>query len=311
MIVWIIIGIALIVLISYIYYPNEKKTYNLPSCHLLNNANIYGLTVDKARAKHALSMYGAPVPQSIYLRYGEIYSMPSNELKQTIERLMRSNNLEYPVVMKPTHGECGKGIVTSIMNINNLMESVEKYIASKTDQSDLLIERQYDGQVYRITYINKKLVGIIERNHPIVTGDGIHTIGRLVELMNKRVNPDHHIVINNYFIGNRGYALKSVLEKGKILAVTNKLDFTGCRQKNIPIETIHPMNKRMFDRLFDMLDIDCVGVDYISTDITKPYYETDGVILELNSRPDRIIHNRIDPLFKDRYMAEFARLSNK
>ena len=178
----------------------------------------------------------------------------------------------------------------------------------RTPTSDLLIERQHDGKVYRVLYVNKKLVGIIERDHPIVTGDGIHTIGRLVERMNKHIKTDNHIVINNYFIGNRGYTPESVLEKGKILAVTNKLDFTGCRQKNIPIDTIHSENKRMFDILFDMLDIDCVGVDYISTDITKPYYEADGVILELNSRPDRIIHMMIDPLFNDRYMAEFKSL---
>jgi len=228
-----------------------------------------------------------------------------------IERLMRIDGLKYPVVMKPTKGECGGGIVTSIMNIDSLMKSINHYVASTKYTSDLLIERQHDGKVYRVMYINKKIVGIIERDHPIVTGDGIHTIEQLVELMNQYKKINERIVISDYFIGTRGYTPDSVVEEGKILAVTNKLNFTGCRQKNIPIDTIHPMNKQMFEHLFNMLDIDCVGVDYISTDITKPYYEADGVILELNSRPDRIIHNRIDPLFKDRYMAEFVRLSIK
>lgn len=307
MIVWLIISIVLIALTIYAFYPFKKK-YNLPSCHILNNQNIYGITFDKDRTKKILSMHNIPVPKSIYLKYEEIHRMSVAELKQTIDRLMRSNKLEYPVVMKPTRGECGKGIVTSIMDIDQLITSIQRYIDSKTYTSDLLIERQHDGKVYRVTYINKKLVGIIERDRPIVTGDGIHTIDQLVRLMNVDVEDDHHIVINDYLIGNHGYTRKSILEKGKILPVTNKLDFTGCRQRNIPIDTMHPANKRMFDHMFDSLDINCVGVDYLSTDITKPYYAADGVVLELNSKPDRIIHNKIDPLFKDRYMTEFKTL---
>lgn len=284
---------------------DTSKNYNLPSCHILNNKNTINLTYNKEITKQKLSLYGIPVAKSIYLKYDDISNIPTLKLKNHIIQMMVDNKLSYPVVMKPAKGECGKGIVTSINNIEQLMKSIMRYINIEKYKMDLLIEQQHNGKVYRILYVNKKLIGIIERDYPIVIGDDIHTISQLVAKLNKNYAYGDRITINSYFIKTQGYNLHSVLEKGKVCAVTNKLDFTGGRQKNIPIEQIHPENKKMFDYLFNKLNINCVGVDYISTDITKPYYETDGIILELNSRPDRIIHNKIDPVFKNRYMKEY------
>jgi len=305
---YIVITIILCIIALCIYIPIPKKRHNLPSCHLMNNHQIRDLTLNKEIAKRKLSSVGAPVARSIYLKYIDINRMTRTVLRQHIEQMMKDNQLNFPVVMKPTEGECGIGIQTSILWIDQLMESIYEYKTNGRYKMDLLIERQHDGKVYRILYVNKKLVGIIERDTPIVEGDGIHTIKQLVGKLNENIVPELRTVINNYFIGIRGYTPQSVLEKGKILSVTNKLDFTGCRQKNIPVDQIHPVNKKMFDELFNKLDINCVGVDYISTDITKPYYETDGIVLELNSRPDRIIHLKIDPLFEYSYMKELKEL---
>ena len=46
----------------------------------------------------------------------------------------------------------------------------------------------------------------------------------------------------------------------------------------------------MFIKAHKLIGLECSGIDYMSYDITKPYYENDGHIIEINDMVDTKIH---------------------
>ena len=58
---------------------------------------------------------------------------------------------------------------------------------------------------------------------------------------------------------------------------------------NIPLVNVHPENIEMFKKVNQVLDVKLSGIDFITTNISVPYY-LEGVIIEVNERPDLQIH---------------------
>jgi D-alanine-D-alanine ligase-like ATP-grasp enzyme len=50
----------------------------------------------------------------------------------------------------------------------------------------------------------------------------------------------------------------------------------------------------MFLKAHRLLGLECSGIDYMSPDITLPYYKNKGHIIEINSNPDTEIHMKAE-----------------
>ena len=107
------------------------------------------------------------------------------------------------------------------------------------------------------------------------------------------------------FIKEQGYTKNSVLEKDKKIFITNTINFhNGANPVRVDIKTIPEENIDIFLLAHKLVGLECSGIDYMSADISVPYYENDGHIIEINDMVDTKIHVDADNGAKPNFLFE-------
>src|SRR5699024_5231249 len=172
------------------------------------------ITGNKEEAKKYFEEYGVPTPE------GRRFTKHIEDKKI----LNYAKNLGYPVVLKPTNGYRGIGVVVNIVNEKELQESL-KYVREELGYLDVLIERYIQGEEYRVFVIDDKVISVLWRIPANIIGDGEHSIQQLIRMKNKsrKANPRLAICLIKidrevkYYIEKEGFTLNSVLPKGQQL----------------------------------------------------------------------------------------------
>lgn len=254
---------------------------------LTSFTNVLGVELagDKERTKTVLESMGAPVPAGKL-----IYSF--DELEPTIERLGG-----YPIVIKPLDGNHGRGIST---NICSWSEAEVAYDRAKKISKGVIVEHFYAGNDHRILVVNHQVAAVAERVPARVTGNGHDTIADLVAQENQDVRRGngHDNVLTQIkldastdeMLSRQGLTLDTVLDAGQIayLRATANLSMGGTAIDRT--DDIHPETVWLAERVSRIIDLDIAGIDVITTDITKPLREADGVIVEVNAAPGLRMH---------------------
>ncbi|GAB3789606.1 acylphosphatase [Virgibacillus kimchii] len=178
---------------------------------------------DKERTKQTLIKAGVPVPE------GKQFS--EDETDESI--IEYASSMGYPVVLKPTDGSFGRGVVSNITSEGELGFSLE-YVREQLKYRDVIVEQYIPGNEYRIYVVDDKVVGAINRIPPNVTGDGINSIKALIELKNEERSLNPRLVscpinLNQEtidFIGRRGYTADSVPDKGEQVFLSDKTNIS-------------------------------------------------------------------------------------
>jgi len=254
---------------------------------LTSMTNVLGveLASDKERTKAILESMGAPVPAGHL-----IYTI--DELEVAIDRLGG-----YPIVVKPLGGNHGRGITTEI---RSWREAEAAYDRAKAVSSGVIVEHFYTGRDHRILVVNHQVVAVAERVPARVIGNGHDTIAELVEQENQdpRRGNGHDNVLTQIkldaaadeLLERQGCTLDTVLAVGQVayLRATANLSTGGTAIDRT--DDIHPETVWLAERVSRIIDLDIAGIDVITTDITKPLREADGVILEVNAAPGLRMH---------------------
>ena len=194
--------------------------------------------------------------------------------------------LNYPLVVKPTNGTYGSYVKTNINNDNELKDHIRLLLRKRKD--DIIIEKYHIGKEYRILVIKNEIVDVVQRDKPNIIGDGKSNLKKLIE----EHKYNHHKIhnINLELIKSQKYSLDSIIPKNEIVYVSSVNNYhNGASIKQISLDNIHPINMVLFSRINNMMEMNINGIDFISSDLSKPYYE-DGVIIECNGGPDLEIH---------------------
>ncbi|NEZ59462.1 cyanophycin synthetase [Adonisia turfae] len=254
---------------------------------LTSSSNVLGveLACDKERTKSILESMGAPVPAGQLVYHFD-------ELEKTIERLGG-----YPIVIKPLDGNHGRGITT---DIGSWEEAEEAYDRAKEISRGVIVEHFYAGRDHRILVVNHQVVAVAERVPAHVVGNGHDTIAELVEQENqdeRRGNGHDNVltqikldVSTDEMLNRQGFTLDTVLEPEQVayLRATANLSTGGTAIDRT--DEIHPETVWLAERVSRIIDLDIAGIDVITTDITKPLCEADGVIVEVNAAPGLRMH---------------------
>ncbi|MGF1523066.1 MAG: cyanophycin synthetase [Leptolyngbyaceae cyanobacterium] len=254
---------------------------------LTSSSNVLGveLACDKERTKAILENMGAPVPLGHL-----IYAF--DELETAIERVGG-----YPIVIKPLDGNHGRGIT---IDIRSWEQAEQAYDRAKEVSSGLIVERFYAGRDHRILVVNHQVIAVAERVPAHVVGNGRDTIAELVERENQdaRRGNGHDNVLTQIelnastdeMLSRQGLTLDTVLESGEVgyLRATANLSTGGTAIDRT--DDIHPDTVWLAERVSRIIDLDIAGIDVITTDITKPLSEADGVIVEVNAAPGLRMH---------------------
>lgn len=256
---------------------------------LSSHSGILGveLACDKEGTKTILGDAGIPVPKGTTIQYFD-------DLEDAIRDVGG-----YPVVIKPLDGNHGRGIT---INVRDWDEAIAAYdlAAEESKSRSIIVERFYEGSDHRVLVINGKLVAVAERVPAHVVGDGKSTINELIEKTNQDPNRGHghdniltKIVVNKTAIdvlARQKLTLESVLADKEVayLRATANLSTGGIAIDRT--DDIHPENIWLMERVAKVICLDIAGIDVVTSDISQPLRQTDGVIVEVNAAPGFRMH---------------------
>ncbi len=254
---------------------------------LTSHSSVLGVEVacHKQQTKTLLKSMGVPVPLGIV-----VYAF--RDLEKAIDQLGG-----YPIVIKPLDGNHGRGIT---INIQSWKQTKIAYDCARDISNGVIVEHFYQGRDHRILVVNHKVVAVAERVPAHVVGDGHSTIAQLVEQENQddRRGEGHDNVLTHIELDNatdetlrsQGHTLNTILPPAQIcyLRATANLSTGGIAIDRT--DEIHPETVWLAERVSRIIDLDVAGIDVITTDITKPLTEADGVIVEVNAAPGLRMH---------------------
>lgn len=218
--------------------------------------------------------------------------VPRNHCVSSLAQAQRAaKHLGFPVVIKPAQAERGEGVSVAIRNHEQVEYAFEK---AKKISPTVVVESYIEGICHRIAvYKDTFLYGSLRRPRTILA-DGQHTIAELIQSANEnllRLTPPKRLPLYpadheaQSVIQAMDYEWHSVPPKGALIPLRN-IQSTAWGGSPEDISTIiHPENIALAIVAAKALQLKLAGVDLITTDITRPYYETGARINEVNFSP--------------------------
>src|SRR5699024_6794746 len=127
-----------------------------------------------------LESNGLRVPRSVMFN---IFEASEDEIRGYVERI------GYPLVVKPNTGSVGRGVFIDLRTWREVQDSLR--LLEKMEVNDVIMQSHHDGADLRVPVIGNQVIGAARRLPANVTGDGVHTIGELIQAKNRmrRRNP--------------------------------------------------------------------------------------------------------------------------
>lgn len=226
--------------------------------------------------------------------------------------------LHYPVVVKPLNLNGGVGISTDIDNDSKLETAF--HAVRKVSKEGVIIEKQVAGICHRLFVAQGELLYAVVR-HPIsVQGNGKDTISQLISAANQsemtkppwrrgKLIPHDDLALKE--LQKSGYTFETVPAKDQWIGLRNiESTLWGGRDEEVT-QVVHPANIDIALRATALFGLEVAGIDIITSDITKPWYETGAILNEVNMAPTfgvGGISNRHLPLFFDRFIENDGRI---
>lgn len=241
---------------------------------------------DKYETKDLLEQNGIPVPNGYETRYLE-------------SALSKASRIGFPMVVKPSDGNHGRGITIGVEDEDHLKEAFD---AAKNQSRNgyVILEQMLTGEDFRFLVIDGKLVAAAKRTPAQIIGNGKNTIEELIQLENE--NPlrgyGHENVLTeieidhqtNRLIKDRGYEVDSILPEKEILYLKSTANLsTGGTAVDV-LDSVHPANVHIAERAIKIVGLDIGGVDIVAPDVTTPLSENGGGIVEINAAPGFRMH---------------------
>lgn len=248
-----------------------------------DNTSVLGTHIahSKMRTVHVLAQHGLPTPR--------------HQAAKTVEEaLSTAKALGFPVVVKPDDQEQGCGVSAGLRGDEAVSTA---YRAAAKHSKTIIVEKHIEGQDYRLTVFRGRVLKILHRRAGGVVGDGVHTIGELVQLLHQtaryqryyRVNRRHMMELDgeaSRLLTDRGLTAGSVPPQGEFVALRSQCNISaGGIQSLVPLAEAHPANLAMAVRAAEAICLDLAGVDLIIPDIAQSWLETGAAILEINAKP--------------------------
>lgn len=230
---------------------------------------------DKEKTKQALVSKGITMPEG-----KEFTAEASNE-----EVMEYAAKLGFPVVVKPTNGSFGKGVVTNISSSGELEHTLD-YVRTDLNYPEVIVEQYIPGKEYRLYVVDHQVVGAMNRIPANVTGDGINSIQSLIEIKNKErsLNPrliSCPIPVNKeveVFIARKGYTLDSVPDNGDYIALSEK---TNISTGGDPIDVFDSIPAYVKEAAINALH-EIPGLEHGAVDLIVHEETEEPYVIELN-----------------------------
>lgn len=201
-----------------------------------------------------------------------------------------------PVVVKPLDGNQGRGVGVNLMS----REQVEAaYAVAAEISGNVLVERYIQGQDYRMLVVGNKLIAAARRNPPQVIGDGVHSVGQLVEQINcdprrgeghaNALTKIHFDEIALAHLATQGLTADSIPAEGERVLLRNNANLSTGGTATDVTDDVHPELAARVEAAAEMIGLDICGVDIVCNNVSKPL-EGHGAVIEVNAAPGLRMH---------------------
>ena len=243
------------------------------------------IACDKEMTKKILSDCGIPVP------WGHIVTTEE-------EAVEAFRDIETSVVIKPLHGNQGKGVT---LQIGDEAEVRAAFKVAQTYGDWVIVEEYIEGQHYRLVVVGDRLIAAAKRIPAHVIGDGILTISELVAQTNEDPlrGEDHEKALTKLRIDpvvlltltQRGLTLSSVPKQGEVVYLRDSANLsTGGIAEDVT-DRVHPDNVDLVVNASKLIGLDVAGIDLVIEDIESSYRNKNGYIIEVNAAPGIRMHH--------------------
>jgi D-alanine-D-alanine ligase-like ATP-grasp enzyme len=205
-----------------------------------------------------------------------------------------------PYVVKPNSAYAGTGVTSGVATRSQLVRAA---IRAGRASERLLVERQIEGESYRLLLLDGEVLGVVRRRPPAVVGDGSSTIGALIATENRRRRdaiyhgPIHRLNIDLecvFTLERQGLTLDSVLAPGTRVHVKDVVS-QNAPEENETVETAEVGAELVAEtrRAAAAVGVRLAGVDLITTEVGSSLRETSGAIIEVNATPGLQYHYQV------------------
>src|SRR5690625_1586530 len=190
----------------------DKVHYFSESSGDKNKEQAHNICRNKDLTYQYLERNNIPIPKSLLF-----------QADSTIEHIIEATEkMSYPLVVKPTDGSSGRGVIVNISNKEQLRKPI-KHVRQKLKFKKIIIQEHIEGEELRFYVLDNSVLAVTNRQPANIVGDGRSTIYELIESKNEQRKLSPHLRFRpiridqevRQSISDFGYTLDSVLEKNK------------------------------------------------------------------------------------------------
>lgn len=199
-------------------------------------------------------------------------------------------------VVKPVNGASGLGVTTGVITRFDLVRAA---VAAAAFGSNLIVEQQVEGDVYRLLYLNGELLDAVLRKSPAVVADGVSSVRKLVRLENRaRLEGGHkfgQVLLSidldmRHTLAKQGLSLSSIPKRGTVVTLKKVIN------QNSVADNVSATGRLCKSIVNDgaaaaaAVGVQLAGVDVVTPDPAVPLAQSGGAILEVNTTPGYYYH---------------------
>ncbi len=214
--------------------------------------------------------------------------------------------LTKPLVIKPTHGSHGDGVIIGINKFERYQKIISKMLEKIIDeQTGVLVEEMFqNAKEFRILTTKKQVIGITHRMPANVIGDGLATIEELIKEKNNDPRRGDKwsdgttllkIKINKTllkYLEKQHKSLTYIPQKNEQIFLRKVSNLSQGGDSFDFTDQAHPSVKEIALKAINALpELNFAGIDFMTRDITKEQNPEDYIIAEINDSPGFDMHD--------------------
>lgn len=223
-------------------------------------------------------------------------------LLRTVQDLDKLDCIDFPIVMKPTHGKSGNHVVVGVAS-RDAATRIYNQFAPRIDLEEgifLLAEELLSGHEYRILCVGFTFIAAAYRYPAHVTGDGRSSIQDLVNAKNAQRGSDSLQPLNKLtidcsvhdFLQAHGWTVSSVPALGEEVRLRQIANLsTGGEPWNVTSQVCDD-NIALFEQIARDCDLNTIGIDVMCDSLAMPLrQQPQAGVIEINASPGLSTHH--------------------
>ena len=259
----------------------------------LSPAPAAAITRDKIATQDLLQQAGLPVPATV-------------SVNTEAELAAAAQRLGWPLVVKPSDQSLTRGVTTGVADRIALEAAFR--VARNISGAPILVQQQVAGDEFRLTAIGSAFQVARQINPAVVEGDGRSSVEQLVARCNADPRRgDHGTAIcarirvdadAEALLAEQHLSLAAIPAAGRRIRLSRDTGRLNGGLTTDAMGLLHPSYLALLERVRRVLQLEIIGLDLITPEPARPWWQVKAVVLEVNARPGLVQHEHANPTLR-------------